>query len=60
VRHNFLDDGVGFNLQEALGENGSHFGLQTMRERAESVGGQLKVDSAPGVGTTVVVRMPAK
>jgi signal transduction histidine kinase len=51
------DDGVGFNLQEALGENGSHFGLQTMRERAESVGGQLKVDSAPGVGTRVAVRV---
>jgi signal transduction histidine kinase len=29
-----------------------------MRERAESVGGTLSVESGPGSGTTVVVTVP--
>ncbi|HYW87418.1 MAG TPA: ATP-binding protein, partial [Chloroflexota bacterium] len=37
----------------------THFGLATMRERAESVGGTLAVVSAPNEGTRVVVRLPA-
>jgi signal transduction histidine kinase len=53
------DDGCGFDPRDAVGENGSHFGLQTMRERAESIGGVLEVDTALGTGTTVVVRIPA-
>ena len=35
-----------------------HFGLSTMRERAESVGGTLEIVSAPSAGTRVVVRLP--
>jgi glucose-6-phosphate-specific signal transduction histidine kinase len=31
-----------------------HFGLRTMHERAEQLGGQLHVRSAPGAGTCVV------
>jgi nitrate/nitrite-specific signal transduction histidine kinase len=34
------------------------FGLATMRERAESVGGTLRIDSTPGSGTRVVVQLP--
>jgi len=32
--------------------------LPGMRERAELVGGTLQVDSQPGRGTTVVIRIP--
>jgi len=35
-----------------------HFGLQTMRERAASIGGSLELHSAPGEGTRVIVRVP--
>lgn len=50
-----VDDGAGFTPGE-LGTwrtDGEHFGLVTMRERAEKVGGSLTVESAPGRGTTV-------
>jgi signal transduction histidine kinase len=52
------DDGCGFDLPEALIERGSHFGLQTMRERAESIGGELTIETALGAGTTVAARIP--
>ena len=52
------DDGSGFD-PEALGRTAlPRFGLATMRERAEAVGGSLIVRSAPGAGTRVVVRVP--
>jgi signal transduction histidine kinase len=48
------DDGIGF--QSSNGRR--HFGLQTMRERAEIAGGGLIVNSAPGEGTKVELRLP--
>ena len=35
-------------------------GLLTMRERAEDLGGEFRVDSCPGMGCTVVVKVPFK
>ena len=46
------DDGVGFDYDEL---SPGHFGLRNMRERAESVGAALAVDTAPGAGTTIRV-----
>jgi signal transduction histidine kinase len=54
---NIEDDGRGFYPGET-DEAQQHFGLQIMRERAESVGGSLELESQPGQGTRVVVRMP--
>ncbi|MBN1249655.1 MAG: response regulator [Anaerolineae bacterium] len=51
------DDGSGFDPARDS-ELSNHFGLQIMRERAESVGGELEVRSAPGEGTRIVVRLP--
>ena len=52
------DDGTGFDI-EALGRaEFPRFGLATMRERAESVGGTLQIDSVPGRGTRVIARFP--
>ncbi len=52
------DDGQGFDLAQVQSAPGARFGLVTMRERAESVGGTLTVDTAPGRGTTVRVFIP--
>lgn len=49
-----VDDGVGITRKPGRG----HFGLQTMRERAESVGGGLTITSSPGQGTQVEVWLP--
>jgi signal transduction histidine kinase len=50
-----VDDGVGF---ETGGEFPGHIGLVSMRERASSIGGIFSVDSAPGKGATVRLRVP--
>lgn len=50
------DDGVGFDPEAPPPEG--HYGLTMMRERALVAGGSIDVDSAPGKGTTVTVRMP--
>jgi len=52
------DDGVGFDVDSAATAHGMRFGLLTMRERAESIGGTLQITSAPGRGTVVRLRIP--
>ena len=52
------DDGQGFDPAQVTGEGRRYFGLQIMRERAESVGGDLELNSRPGKGTRVVIRVP--
>jgi signal transduction histidine kinase len=47
------DDGVGFDCDRA--EAGASYGLRSMRERAERVGGALAIKSSFGVGTDVRV-----
>ena len=56
------DDGVGFDpaavaaAARCPGEGG--LGLVSMRERLEALGGSLRIESAPGKGTTVEARLP--
>lgn len=50
------DEGRGFDLDAPAG--GAHYGLAIMRERAEGVGGSFELESAPGRGTRIDVRMP--
>ncbi len=52
------DDGRGFDPAQVAGEGRQYFGLQIMRERAESVAGSLELDAQPGRGTRVVIRVP--
>jgi PAS domain S-box-containing protein len=52
------DNGVGFDPSSRELEHRG-FGLVGMRERAALVGAQLQIESAPGHGTTVILRMPA-
>src|SRR6185437_9891700 len=52
------DDGKGFSVARPAGSASNHLGLQGMRERAAIAGGELKLHSAPGEGTTVTVVVP--
>ncbi|MFE6649357.1 sensor histidine kinase [Nocardioides sp. NPDC057772] len=55
VALSITDDGIGFDPDRAAGG----VGLVSMRERAEALGGELVMDSAPGHGATITVRMGA-
>ena len=50
------DDGKGFAAEPEIG----HWGLVNMRERASQAGGSLRVRSAPGGGTTVLLQLPLR
>ncbi len=52
------DDGKGFDPARIRSAGWPRFGLQTMRERAESVDGTFVVDASPRMGTKVVVSVP--
>jgi PAS domain S-box-containing protein len=52
------DDGVGFESGPGR-ESGSGFGLAGMKERAALVGATLDIESSPGGGTTILVRVEA-
>jgi len=55
------DDGRGFDPALLAGAGpGGGLGLTAMRERVESLGGRLTVESAPGEGATVVAQLPAR
>ncbi len=51
------DDGRGFDASRSTTLAAGHFGLLGIRERAERIGGKLTVQSAPGAGTRVFVRV---
>src|SRR5881296_2331586 len=54
VRLELRDDGDGFKIKERH----DGFGLTGMRERADQMGGNLKITSARGKGTDVLVTLP--
>lgn len=56
VKLEISDDGSGFALASAQESGG--LGLPGMRERAERIGADLDIESAPGQGTKVTVRVP--
>jgi signal transduction histidine kinase len=52
------DDGRGFDPEQARGFGRPQFGLGTMRERADAIGAEFTIESRPGQGTCVTVRLP--
>jgi signal transduction histidine kinase len=54
------DDGCGFDVDATLRTPAAwaHLGLHGMRERAALVGGAVTIESTPGEGTTIYVRVP--
>ena len=55
VRLTVSDDGQGFAADQASPTG--HFGLLDMRERAQSMGSRLTVESEPGRGTRIAVEV---
>ena len=52
------DDGRGFDLEEKKPGGRPGLGLVGMQERATLLGGRVTVESTPGSGTSVFVRIP--
>ncbi len=51
------DDGCGFEVTQAR-EAGRSIGLASMTERATLAGGVCEIESSPGQGTTIFIRVP--
>lgn len=61
VTMDIFDDGVGFEPSTATGTargDGTGVGLQGLRERLAALDGSLEIESAPGEGTVVAIRLP--
>ncbi len=52
------DDGQGFDLDRVQRNQIGHLGIMGMQERAESLGGQLVIQTAPGRGTQIRLFVP--
>jgi len=50
------DDGVGFDPATVRGD--AHNGIRNMTARAEAVGAELALESTPGAGSRIIVRVP--
>lgn len=51
------DNGLGFDSAQPRSDDRSHWGLRIMAERAESIGGVCRVESAPSQGVKVIVEV---
>ncbi|AZN43177.1 sensor histidine kinase [Paenibacillus albus] len=56
VRLTLQDDGLGFNLEE---KKQTSYGLLTMEERVNMLGGSLKLITSPGNGVLIDIWVPA-
>ncbi len=54
------DQGTGFNADQLkpAGTSGGGFGLFSIRERLELMGGRMEIDSSPGKGSRFVIMIP--
>ncbi len=52
------DDGAGFVPTGYPVDSGAHMGLMNMKERAEKIGGHVRISSQPGHGTAVLAVAP--
>ncbi len=52
------DNGVGFDIEEVIEKQQTHFGLLVMKERVELLGGKIEVQSIPGTGTKINIKVP--
>jgi signal transduction histidine kinase len=59
LRLSLEDDGIGFDPEISFQpDSGQGWGLLSITERAEAVGGQCRIDSSPNQGTRVIVEIP--
>ncbi|HEY93714.1 MAG TPA: sensor histidine kinase [Dehalococcoidia bacterium] len=52
------DNGQGFILEELEESPAGYHGLNIIRERAETLGGELDISTSPGYGTALMVTLP--
>jgi signal transduction histidine kinase len=52
------DDGAGFKMRRGEGIPRKGLGLVAMRERVSAIGGTLQIESRPGHGTEISIRLP--
>lgn len=50
-----IDDGIGFSIKD---EKFGSYGLTSIKERTDEIGGNLKLISFPGKGTSIEVKVP--
>ena len=61
VRCSIVDDGVGFHAEGPRARSTRHgLGLMGMREKLQPLGGSLKIESAPGQGTKLLITVPRR
>jgi signal transduction histidine kinase len=60
MRMIIIDNGKGFKVPALLGDlsNSDKLGLLGMQERAQLLGGTMKIQSEPGGGTTITIKIP--
>ena len=62
VAMDIYDDGAGFNPSAVTAPAGRHdgsgYGLKSLQERVAALAGSLDIESAPGEGTVVAIRLP--
>jgi signal transduction histidine kinase len=54
------DAGPGFDPEEVRSVGGRHVGIGLLRERARLAGGTVDIETGPGAGTTLTLRLPAR
>ncbi len=59
VRLRITDDGKGFDLNDPGFTAGAHWGLTSMRERAQQINAEFQLASTPGKGTELDLVVPA-
>ena len=52
------DNGCGFDPGTLGDKTGSHVGLRIMKERAQHIGGEIRIDSRPGHGSEITLTLP--
>ena len=60
LKFSVRDNGTGFDPAAASGPRDGHFGLDGIRDRVQRIGGDFRIDAAPGKGTYAVITLNAK
>ncbi len=55
---NVRDNGCGFDLSMLNDQTGNHIGLRIMKERAQRIGGEMRIESRPGHGSEITLTLP--
>jgi len=58
IRIHVKDNGVGFDFDSIVDSHDESFGLIGMRERIELIDGEFEVETYPGGGTVIKVKIP--